>query len=379
MRITDVAGLHLRVPMPDVARMDPTAEVLIVCVETDAGTVGLAECNHAPGVARAFLEARGTQSMGVGVRSLLVGREVADHTQIMDELYGANAFAARRGVGLAVLHAIDACLWDLVAQERGVPLWRLLWGEDATAVQPYVTIYTGQGAYKDSRQRLQELLESSLSLGYRAVKLEPLADCVPEEKITDFVAAGRRTMGDDLELLVDFGHRFTSPALALRAIEEIAEHRPTLIETPLFVDDLWAYRKLVTESPVPIAASELYESYWDFRALVEIGQIGVVQPWPNRMGVTDTRRVIELARVHGRGCVLAGWNATPVGVALGVHLAAGLGSRTAMEHPPTSVYGFSLRGAASPDPAIVDGHLALPSEPGLGVHVDHAAAHRYLI
>jgi L-rhamnonate dehydratase len=372
--ITAVDCVPLRVPTADPTRrnLDPSFEVLVVRAQTDAGLVGLAECNHAAMPAKAILD---SETVG---RSL-VGQDPEDRDTLMTELWERNASSYRRGIGLAVLHAIDTCLWDLVAQIRQEPLWRTLWGDGAVAPEPYVTLYTGPGTYRESISTLERQVEQALLLGYRAAKVEPLVDCVPEEDICDFVARSRRLLGDEVELYVDFCHRFRSAAEAARWIYAISDHRPALVETPMHTDDVWEYARLAELVDVPLAASELYESQWEFRALLDVGRVDVVQPWANRMGVTATLEIAKLARDCGRRCILAGWNTTPIGVMTGLHIAAGLGSGVAVEHAPTEVYGFPLRAVARPEPQVVGGFMSLPDAAGLGVVLDDDAVDRFRV
>jgi L-alanine-DL-glutamate epimerase-like enolase superfamily enzyme len=377
MRITAVDGVVLRNAEFDVTRYDPAGEVLIVRVHTDSGHVGLAECNHAALPAHCIVASGATSLVDAGIRDVLVGREPLDRKALIEELFERNVFSLRRGLGLAVLHAVDNCLWDLVAQQRGEPLWRTLWGDAARPPMAYLTLYTGPGSFEESLERLETLVASGMALGYRAAKVEPLVDCVPEERIPEFVARGRELLGEDVDLYVDFGHRFRDAEHAAPWIEAIAEHRPLLIETPLHTDDVWEYARLGELVDVPLAASELYESPWEFRALLDVGRVGVVQPWPNRMGVTATLQVAELARERGRRCLLAGWNTTPIGVATGLHIAAGLGDGIVLEHAPVESYGFPLRAVATPEPQVEQGRLPLLDAPGLGVVLDEAAVQRY--
>jgi galactonate dehydratase len=378
MRIVDVDAIALAVPDLDSTSGDPTQEVMVVVVSTDEGLTGLGECNHAVSAAYQFVTGSGVSSVGRGVRATLQGRDPLDRANLIRELCEGNRFSARRGVGLGVIHAVDVCLWDIVAQARGEPLWRTLWGDAATRPQPYVTVYTGVGSYARSLRRLDELLAASLPLGYRTVKVEPLADCVPEAHIADFVAAGRSLIGDR-ELFVDVGHRFTSADQAINAIESMAGERPVLLETPLWVDDLDEYRRLSARSPIAIAASELFESPWEFVGLMDTGGVQVVQPWPNRVGITGSIKVIDDARARDRRVILAGWNATAIGNAASLHVAAGLGDGAVLEHAPTSVYGFPLRAVAGPDPVLRDGRFDLTEAAGLGVALDQEAIRHFRI
>lgn len=379
MRITEIDGIALRLPVVDTTRNDPTQEVVIVRVITDTGLVGLAECNHSIDGVLAVLGAKGAASIGVGLTAPFLGGDPADRAQLIREAYEQNIFSFRRGLGLAVLHAIDVCLWDLVAQSRGEPLWQTLWGDRAVEPRPYLTLYTGPGTISESMRTLARLIEDGMHLGYHAAKLEPLVDCVPEESIVAFVAEGRRLLGDDVELFVDFGHRFRDAETAAQQIASIAEYRPAMIETPMLTDDVWEYARLAELTEVPLAASELYESGWEFRALIDVGRIAIAQPWPTRVGITETLAVAERVSAAGGRCILAGWNTTSLGVAAGVHVAAGLGSGITFEHAPTESYGFALRGVAAPEPLLRDGSMELSASPGLGVSLDPEAVARYRV
>ncbi len=372
MRIIAVEAIALRASEAMPGSADSAHTAAIVRVHTDEGLIGVAECDHAPETIRVLLHAPGSSSWSVGIENALIGHDPLALEEITARLYRGNVHAGRRGLGLALLNAIDVALWDIRAQAQNEPLWQTLWGAGANPPRPYATLYTGPGEFDESVTRLQELLERTAPLGFDAVKVEPLDDCVPEERIEDFVAAARSWLGEHVELLVDFGHRFESAEVAAAWIERLVWTDPSLIETPLWVDDLAAYSQLAELSAVPIAASELYESYWEFHSLIHLGRIGVVQPWVNRVGVSGTLRVAQEAREAGRRCVLAGWNATSIGVAVNVHVAAGLGGGIVLEHAPVEVYdGFPLRPVASPEPRLEGGAFQLPTAPGLGVEVDH--------
>src|SRR5579864_5158178 len=122
MHITAIDAIGARIPALDAGRNDPTQEVALVRVSTDAGLIGLAECNHSLAPVLAVLEAEGAASIGVGVKPAFVDRDPTERDALMRDAYERNIFSFRRGLGLAVLHAIDVCLWDLVAQARGEPL-----------------------------------------------------------------------------------------------------------------------------------------------------------------------------------------------------------------------------------------------------------------
>jgi L-alanine-DL-glutamate epimerase-like enolase superfamily enzyme len=372
VRITSTEAIVLRLPDASLQSANTSGEAAVLRIHTDEGLVGVAECNHSPEAIRALLHAKGASSWSIGVEAALVGRDPLDLELVTSDLYRGNAVSARRGLGLGLLNAIDVALWDIRAQARGEPLWKTVWGDRAASPSSYATVYTGPGTFDATVARLGEMVEGARRLGYDAVKIEPLEDCVPEELIEEFLGGARTALGAEARLLVDFGHRFPNAEAAVAVIERIAPSRPTLVETPLWLDDLSEYARLVASSPVPIAASELLESPWEFQMLMEVGRVDIVQPWLNRVGISGTLAVVEMAAARGRRTILAGWHATPIGVAASVHIAAGLGPDLALEHAPNEIYNFPFRRIGEELP-ITSGAFTLPERAGLGIELDEEA------
>ena len=155
-RVASVEGLIVRAPRypKHACDEDPSGEALIVVVRTESGLKGYGECNHHPGAAHAFLNHHGDHSMGRGIAPLLIGRDCREVEQIGAELYRSNVFAGRRGIGWAVLAALDCALWDLAAQIAGEPLWHFIWGDAVRPPNSYVTIYSGASSWEETQRRL---------------------------------------------------------------------------------------------------------------------------------------------------------------------------------------------------------------------------------
>ena len=376
--VTAVEGIIVRAPVNETAQEDdnPSNEVLLVIVRTDTGLIGLGECNHHPWAARAFLQHPGQFRTGRGVSGSLVGRNPLDHSSILEEIYVGNFFSARRGIGWAVLAAIETALWDLSAQIEGLPLWKLLWGSNARRPLAYQTIYTGAAPWPETQRRLKDFCARVGALGYPAIKIEPLTDCVPEERIGEFAMAARNLIGPDVEMLIDFGYRMPDSKRALDAIRACVSARPMAIETPCHIDAFAAWRETAARSPIPIAGAELLDHPEDLQQLIDAG-VHILQPWPVRVGISGTREVIERAQRAHRRVILGGWNATTIGLAAGIHLAAGIqGADVVLEHAARSIYGFPLRAIAGPEPQPTSGLFELPAAPGLGLTCDWDAIDR---
>ena len=97
------------------------------------------------------------------------------------------------------LGAIDIALWDLKAKGAGLPLWKLLGGSAAKAVEAYNTDggrlnWSLETMLADCRRLVEED-------GYRAVKIK-VGGPSPREDLKR-VEAGRNALGGDIRIMTD--------------------------------------------------------------------------------------------------------------------------------------------------------------------------------
>ncbi len=382
MKILDIEAMVVEKPAIDTSAADATQDALLVRVTTDEGITGIGEGNHTPRAMKALIDARGSHSWSQGVKTLLVGRDPLQPQRLWDMMYRATVMSGRRGLGIAALAAIDVALWDIKGKAEGKPIYELLGGASGSPVIPYTTLYSGPLPYEDAVRANLELIERSRECGFRAVKVEPLDDCVPTNRqIVDFVKRSREHMSAETALLVDVGHRWKTAKEALRWLGELEPYDPALIETPLWLDDLDGYREVAERSPIPVAVGELFVTRNEFLEMLDCGRVDVVQPCVARIGFTQALRVAEDAAVRGRSVVPYGWLATTIGVAANLHLAATLRNSPWCEYAPLELYPDSelRRNLVGPEPELVDGAFVLPTAPGLGVELDENALEHYRV
>ncbi len=387
MRITGVTCHVLLDPGYERDATSSNQDDIVVEVHTDEGITGIGETDLNAWVARACIEAPGMHTMDLGLGETLVGMDPLDPVAVWDSLYVGTAMTGRRGAVVHALGALDMALWDICGKAAGVPTWQLL-GEPAhDFFAPYASLLPNRGdSWDDFSQALVDQAAWAQRLGFRAAKLEILVTGPyahsglrePDERMVEIVAGVRRAVGPDFTIMVDVAYAWESVERALAVIESWAEYDIFFVETPLWADDLEGYAELARRSPIKIAAGEWLATRYEFLDLMDRGLIDVAQPDVGRVGgLTEARRVCDLAAERGRLVVPHGWK-TGITIAATAHLAAVTPHMPFFEFVPQSVAESALRRELVVDELeLVDGLLALPQKPGLGIELNREALERF--
>jgi D-galactarolactone cycloisomerase len=268
---------------------------------------------------------------------------------------------ADRTVALAALAGIDIALWDIKGKAAGVPVYRLLGGEN----RPLFTYATG-GYYRPVRsdEEYGEELARFLDLGYRAVKLKTGAGGAVEEAAR--VATVRRVIGERPELMLDMNAPYDLPE-CIDFARRVEPQRIFWLEEPLH----WYlqpadFARLAAATPIPLAHGERELTRFTVRDFVVTGGVRYVQFDATRAaGFTEALRVAGLAEQHG--AIVAPHTAPE----LHGHLVLAL---------PRCTFGVESHGGPDTDPLhfglfqdhphLADGHLQLGDRPGFGLEID---------
>ena len=113
--------------------------------------------------------------------------------------------------------------------------------------------------------------------------------------------------------------------------------------------------------------------------MADRGKVGIVQPNIGRGGgLTEIRRIAELCELHGAEVVPHGWK-TGITSAVGRHFQAAVRPRPVFEYVSPKVFDSLLRRElVSPEPQVVDGYMALPDAPGLGIELNEELVARWI-
>jgi D-galactarolactone cycloisomerase len=272
-----------------------------------------------------------------------------------------------RTVVMAAIAGIDIALWDIKGKAAGMPVYRLLGGEN----RPLHTYATG-GYYRGvSDEEYGEELAHFLELGYRAVKLKCGAGTVAEEAAR--IATVRKVIGDAPDLMLDMNAPYDLPD-CIEFAHRVEASNIFWLEEPLH----WYlqpadFARLAAATPIPLAHGERELTRFTVRDFITIGGIRYVQFDATRAaGFTEALRIAHLAEQHG--AILAPHAAPEIHG----HLVLAL---------PRCTFGVESHGGPETDPLhyglfhehpeLHDGHLIIGDRPGFGLEIDWDFVARY--
>jgi L-Ala-D/L-Glu epimerase len=317
-------------------------------------------------VEREILEVRidfGDGDFGLGEAAPLEGYEAVSLAAVRSALdaYGAvlarasarsthaellAACAAERPVPHA-LAAVDLALWDRAGRRTGFPVAQLI------AAGAVGTVAVNAMLRAADRAGAAEAAAAAAEAGFRCVKMK-----VGIGDDAGRVAAVRAAVGDEMAIRVDANGAWTSVDEALANLRALAPAGIELCEEP--IHGLESLRAVRAKSPVPLAMDETAAergapgSGAADAVCLKIGRCG---------GISGLLRDARAARAAGTKVYVASNFDGPLGIAAGVHAAAGLRASG-----PVAYCGLATLGAFEGTDGIlepVDGVVAVPTGPGL--------------
>ncbi|WP_330276737.1 galactonate dehydratase [Lentzea sp. NBC_00516] len=277
----------------------------------------------------------------------------------------------------SALSGYDHAFWDIAGKARGLPVHELLGGP----VRDRVRAYSWVGG--DRPDDIFEAVSRQVAAGFSAVKMNataemrPIASPAEAEAVLKRAREAREALGPQGDLAIDF-HGRVSPAMARRLVRMLEEVQPMFVEEPVLPElPAEVLASVVQASTVPIATGERLFSRWEFKPVLDAG-VAVVQPDPSHAGgISELRRIGALAEIYGASiaphCPLG-----PISLAASLQVAFTTPNFLIQEQSAGMHYNGS-------DPSylvdmapvrVVDGWIARPTGPGLGVEVDETAVRR---
>ena len=336
----------------------PRQRMRLVKITTDNGIVGWGETT---------LEGK-PKSTWAAVEELaeyFVGKDPLRIEHHWQHVY-RSAFFRGGNVLMSALSGIDQALWDIAGKYYDVPAYMLLGG----AVRDRIRVYAHWGIRGQTEEALaaaRARLDMLLAKGYTAFKAGPGGTWrahEPPARIDAFVKDAytmREWVGDEVELCFDFHGKMT-PGLAIEVCGQLAGMRPMFVEEPIPQENVDALKEVSDHVPFPIATGERLLSRWEFREIFEKQAVSYIQPDGSHAGgITELKKIANMAEVYY--------------IHIMPHCAIGPVAFSACMQVDAVVPNFLVQeqvdvglgeGLLVEPWEVVDGHVELPTKPGLG-------------
>jgi len=336
-------------------------------VETDEGIFGWGE---------PVIEGRASTVMHAvdELKEYLIGSNPLQIQDTWNKLY-RSGFYRGGPILMSAIAGIDQALWDIKGKYYNTPVYELLGGK----VRDKIRVYSWIGG--DRPDDVGKAAKEAAEHGFTAIKM----NATPELQIVDSyekidaavarVAAIREEVGPYFGIGIDFHGRVHKP-MAKILIKELEPYRPMFIEEPVLSENNEVLKDLKNSTHIPIATGERMYSRWDFKKILQEGVVDIIQPdLSHAGGITECHKIASMAEAYDVAlaphCPLGpialasclqvdavSYNAFIQEQSIGIHYNQGNDVLDYLVDP--SVFNYK------------DGHVNLPTKPGLGVEINEA-------
>jgi galactonate dehydratase len=320
---------------------------LFVKVHTDEGLYGVGECSGWPRVIETAVN---------DLADVLIGEDPAHIEKLWQKMMVAQMGHGMTGVvGAGAMSGIDMALWDIKGKALNTPVWNLLGGQ----LRDRIRIYSHASAPEvalDLKQR-----------GITAVKTGGVRD--PLQK----VAAIREAVGNDVDLMVDLhGPPWMTPKDAIALGRALEPYHLLFLEDPIAPENLDGLARIGDAVAIPIAAGERMATIWGWRPMIEREIVDVIQPDTGRAGgISQMKKLAGMAEAHHIMMAPHSGSLGPVAEFAALHLLAAIPNTLMLERIENDWPGRNE--VISAPPVLENGHLIVPTAPGLGVDINEEA------
>ena len=327
---------------------------LFLKIHTDEGIIGLGEPiteGRADTCAAAVQE----------IAPYLIGKDPRHIIHHWQAIY-RHAFYRGGPILTSALSGIEQALWDIKGKALGLPIYELIGGPTRQRIRVY--------AHARSPEAIREAKAKGFTAFKTGVKNGRQSGIVANqqfiEEATEAFAGLKEVVGKDADIGIDF-HGAISPQNAGLLIKALEPYQPWFIEEPVNCQNVDIMAELAHQTHIPIATGERIFTKWGFREILEKGAASILQPdLCHAGGIFEGRLIAGMAEAYY--AAIAPHNPLgPISLASGLQLAASIPNFLCQEQ-------VTLGEGYLKEPfEVVEGHIPVPTKPGLGIELDEEA------
>ncbi len=339
-----------------------------VWVHTDEGITGIGECfRRQPSVTKALVEDLLTPA--------LIGKDPLDTGRRFDDMTRAGSAVEMGGAVFCAIAGLDIALWDIKGKAFAVPIHKLLGGSARDNIPVYASSMRRDLTPVEEGRRAAHFADLGYS-GYKLHSAVPGAIDHPADQTVATVSEVRAAVGDDVDILVDVNGAFSvHHSIEIgKALEDLGVFH---FEEPRPARDLQGLAAVADALTIPIASGEMIYTHHEYRDLILDGRVDIIQPdIVKAPGFTEFQRIEALASAFDVPITVH--NTQPI-LSTVAHLHFCAASSMVPYSQEYNIEPISIRDEwpILKEPLeVIDGRIAVPDGPGLGVELDEEMVRR---
>ena len=248
---------------------------------------------------------------------------------------------------------LELALWDLVAKQKGVPLWKL-YGGTQKEIPSGVSV-----GIQDSESQLFERIQTFLNEGYQRIKIKikPGWDVSTCQKV--------RENFPDIRLQVDANGAYRLDDK--KQLLDLDVFGLEMIEQPFAPYDLWDHSRLQKDLQTPLCLDESITSAETARKAIEMGSCRIINIKAGRVGgIIESKNIHDICQENSIPVWCGGMLESGIGRAHNIHLATLPNFK--LPHDLSASKRYYVEDLIEPPIDITpQGTIIVPDLPGIGV------------
>jgi len=346
-------SISLKEPFITSLGQDDAADNVLVKIITNNGITGFGECSP-------YMPINGESQdtcfiVGQYFAKALKGKNplaIEDNISLMDKIIYGNS---------SIKSAFDMALYDIAAQQAGVPLYQFIGGKNNKTISTDYTVSIGEPSV---------MAADALNIknqGYPAIKVKL---GLGGKKDVERIRAIRAAVGKDIPIRIDANQGWKVKE-AIETLNALAEFDIQHCEEPIA---RWKYlqlRKVKKNSPIPIMADECCGDDHDAARLIELKACDYFNIKLGKSGgIYKALKMVRMAEEAGIHLQVGAMLESRLGMSAFAHFA--------LCSPNIEHYDFDTALMFSEDPVTGgiqyqnNGVIKVPEVPGLGATIDES-------
>lgn len=357
LTIEKVELFKLSIPLsePFVISLGPiySAENLVVVLHTQEGLTGWGECSpfmsiNGENAETGLVVGRYFQKAFLGQNALDIAQRIAD----MDHIIYGN---------YSVKSAFDMALYDIAAQNAGIPLYQFLGGKKDKSLYTDYTVSIGP---------VEKMAADALLVqqkGFPVIKVKLGKD---GKKDVERIHAIRNAVGYEIPLRIDANQGWSKQE-AIETLKALQPYQIQHCEEPIPRWDFMSLPEIRKNSPIPIMGDESCGTPQDLKRLIDLQACDSVNIKLGKSGgIFNALQMIRMAEEAGMKIQLGAFMESRLAMTAFAHLA--------LCSPNIVYFDFDTALMFSEDPVDdgiiygTKGRIELPDAPGIGAVIKPA-------